>query len=116
MQYVLLIYGNEQAWGSRTEQEQQENHERHVKFMAMLQERGAARGGAELEAASTATTVRNTGAVGITDGPYAETAEQIGGYYVIEAADLDEAIAIARQLPEPIVEVRALVEHPDMAN
>jgi len=116
MRYMLLIYGNEQAWESRTEQEQQENHERHGKFIAMLQERGIGRGGDALEPASTATTVRNSGEVGITDGPYAETAEQIGGYYVLEAADLDEAIAIAKQIPEPIVEVRAIAEFPDMAN
>ena len=50
----------------------------------------------------------------VTDGPYAETAEQLGGFYLIEAADLDEAIEIARQLPEPIVEIRPVVEHPDM--
>jgi hypothetical protein len=116
MRYMLLIYGNEQAWESRTEQEMQETHERHGKFIAMLQERGIAYGGDALEMASTATTVRNSGEVGITDGPYAETAEQIGGYYVVEAADLDEAIALAKQVPEPIVEVRAIAEFPDAAN
>ena len=62
-----------------------------------------------------ATTVRNDGdGVSVTDGPYAETAEQLGGFYLIEAADLDEAIEIARQLPEPIVEIRPVVERPDM--
>jgi hypothetical protein len=117
MHYALLIYGNEKAWESRTEQEKQENHERHARFMAMLRERGALLpGGQELAAASTATTVRNTGAVGVTDGPYAETAEQIGGFYLVDAPDLDAALEIARQLPEPIVEVRPVVMHPEMGN
>ena len=114
MRYLLLIYGNEKAWESRSEREQQENHERHARFMAMLRDRKANLGGEALEPASTATTVRNRGdGVGITDGPYAETAEQIGGFYLIEAADLDEAVAIARQIPEPIVEVRAVAEFPE---
>ncbi|WP_433378207.1 YciI family protein [Actinoplanes sp. CA-142083] len=112
MQYLLLIYGDEKVWASRDEQEQQANHERHARFMAMLRERGALVGGEELALASTATTIRNGDRVRVTDGPYAETAEQIGGYYVIEAADLDEALELARQLPEPIVEVRPIVMHP----
>ncbi|GAA2625235.1 YciI family protein [Paractinoplanes durhamensis] len=118
MHYALLIYGNEKAWESRDEREKQENHERHGRFMAMLRERGALLpGGQELAAAGTATTVRNSGdAVGTTDGPYAETAEQIGGFYLIDAPDLDAALEIARQLPEPIVEVRPVVMHPEMGN
>ncbi|GIF21448.1 hypothetical protein BJ973_005105 [Actinoplanes tereljensis] len=117
MQYALLIYGNEKAWESRTEQEMQENHERHGRFMAMLRERGALiPGGQELARSSTATTVRNGDPVSVTDGPYAETAEQIGGIYLIDAPDLDAALEIARQLPEPIVEVRPVVMHPEMGN
>lgn len=112
MQYALLIYGDEKVWESRDDQERQANHERHARFMAMLRERGALVGGEELAAASTATTVRNGGQVGVTDGPYAETAEQLGGFYLIEAPDLDAALAFARQLPEPIVEVRPVVRHP----
>ncbi len=65
------------------------------------------RGGAELSRSATATTVRGDGAgATVTDGPFAEAAEQLGGFYLVEAADLDDAIALARALPEGIVEVR----------
>jgi hypothetical protein len=113
MQYALLIYGDEKVWEGLDERERQELHERHGRFMAMLRERGALLGGEELERTSTATTVRNGDQVSVTDGPYAETAEQLGGFYVIEAADLEAALEIARQLPEPIVEVRPVVMHPN---
>jgi hypothetical protein len=113
MQYALLIYGDEKVWESRDEQDLQANHERHARFMAMLRERGALLGGEELTRSSAATTIRNGDRVGVTDGPYAETAEQLGGFYLIEAADLDEALELARQLPEPIVEVRPVVMHPE---
>ena len=113
MKYALLIYGDEKVWEARDERELEANHERHARFMAMLRERGAMVGGEELAGSSSATTVRNGATVGVTDGPYAETAEQLGGFYVIEAPDLDAALAIARQLPEPIVEVRPVVEHPE---
>jgi hypothetical protein len=115
MQYALLIYGNEKAWEDRDEQEKQENHLRHARFMEALQSRGALLpGGKELTRSASATTVRNGDQVGVTDGPYAETAEQLGGFYLVEAADLDEAIALAKQLPEAIVEIRPVVLHPDM--
>jgi hypothetical protein len=115
MQYALLIYGNEKVWESRDERERQENGERHAKYMELLRSRGAMLGGEELNRSASATTVRNSGdGLGVTDGPYAETAEQLGGFYLIEAADLDEAIELAKQLPEPIVEVRPVVSHPSM--
>ena len=108
MEYALLIYGDEKVWESFTEAEAQENHARHGKFMKLLQERDAMRGGAELTRSHTATTVRDTGngEVSVTDGPFTEAAEQLGGFYLIEAADLDDAIALAKALPEGIVEVR----------
>nr|WP_296067795.1 YciI family protein [uncultured Actinoplanes sp.] len=115
MQYALLIYGDEKAWENRDERERAENMERHGKYMALLQSRKAYLGGEELTRSTAATTVRNQGeSVGVTDGPYAETAEQLGGFYVIEAANLDEAIELAKALPEPIVEVRPVVPHPSM--
>jgi hypothetical protein len=117
MQYALLIYGDEKVYEARDERERQENHERHARFMAMLRSRDAARGGEELARTANATTVRNGGdQVGVTDGPYAETAEQLAGFYLVEAADLDEALELARQLPEPIVEVRPVVAHPEMGS
>jgi hypothetical protein len=113
MKYALLIYGDEKAWEARDERELLENHERHARFMAMLRARGAMLGGEELTRSATATTIRHAGdRVGVTDGPYAESAEQLGGFYLIEAADLDEALDLARQLPEAIVEVRPVVLHP----
>jgi hypothetical protein len=78
--------------------------------MKMLQERDAMRGGAELSRSADATTVRGAGDdVSVTDGPFAEAAEQLGGFYLVDAADLDEAIALAKALPEGIVEVRPVV-------
>ena len=110
MKYILLIYGDEKVWESRTEAEQQETHLRHQRFMKLLAERDAMRGGAELTRTSAGTTVRKTdGEISVTDGPYAEAAEQLGGFYLVEAADLDEAIALAKALPEGIVEVRPVV-------
>jgi hypothetical protein len=112
MQYALLIYGDEKVWESFDEAAQQEMHARHVKFMQLLAERDAMRGGAELTRTSAATTVRKAGGDGeisVTDGPFAEAAEQLGGFYLIEAADLDEAIELAKAMPEGIVEVRPVV-------
>jgi hypothetical protein len=111
MEYALLIYGDEKVWAARTDEESQANHERHARFAALLVERNAMRGGNELAFASSATTLRKQhgDAVSVTDGPFAETAEVLGGYYVIEAADLDEAIAFARELPEGVVEIRPIV-------
>jgi hypothetical protein len=110
MEYALLIYGDEKVWGSRDEAERQANGARHERFARMLQERDAMRGGKELALASAATTLRHDGDdVSITDGPFAETSEVLGGYYLIEAADLDAAIAFARELPEGVVEIRPIV-------
>jgi hypothetical protein len=110
MEYALLIYGDEKIWASRDEDQRRESQAKHGRFAAMLQERGAMRGGNELSLASAATTLRHDGDdVSITDGPFAETAEVLGGYYVIEAADLDAAIALAKELPEGVVEIRPLV-------
>ena len=114
MQYALLIYGDEKVWEARDERERQETHERHAKYIELLQSRGAMLGGKELTRSAAATTVRNQGDVGVTDGPYAETAEQLGGFYLVEAADLDEAIELAKRLPEPIVEIRPIVAQPSM--
>jgi hypothetical protein len=110
MEYALLIYGDEKAWATRDEEQRRATDEGHARFARMLQERDAMRGGKELASASTATTVRHRGGdVSVTDGPYAETAEVLGGFYLIEAADLDAAIALAKELPEGVVEIRPIV-------
>jgi hypothetical protein len=110
MEYALLIYGDEKVWASRGEDQIRENDARHERFTAMLAERDAMRGGKELALASSATTLRHQGDdVSITDGPFAETTEVLGGFYLIEADDLDAAIALAKELPERVVEIRPIV-------
>lgn len=108
---MLLIYGDEKVWQACDEEEATEAYERHNRFIEMLTARGALVHSEELGGTGTARTVRNGDAGSVTDGPFAETAEQLGGYYLIEAADMDEAVEIARQLPEPTVEIRPVVDH-----
>jgi hypothetical protein len=105
--YLLTIYRDESA------AEQAGGAEVSAPYREFMQRRaGALRGGAALEPAATATSLRSDGAGGfaVTDGPFAESKEVLGGYYVIEAADLDEALAIAKEVPAPFggVEVRPI--------
>jgi hypothetical protein len=110
MQFILLIYGNEKAWEASTDDEKRVMYAAHARFGAILEERGARLGGKELNYSHTARTIRHRdGDVSVTDGPFAETTEVLGGYYVIEAADMDEALELATQLPEEVVEVRPLM-------
>jgi len=109
MEYALLIYGDEKVWAARSDDDNRETAEKHARFGEMLQSRNALRGGKELALATAATTLRHHGdEVSITDGPFAETTEVLGGFYLIEAADLDAAIALARELPEGVVEIRPI--------
>lgn len=110
MKFMLLMYGDEKAWESQDEQHEKEAYERHDRFTQMLLARNALVGGEELSPSRTARTVRTEDS-SVTDGPFAETAEQFGGYYMIEAADMDEAVELAKQVPEPIVEVRPVIDH-----
>ena len=110
MKYMALIYGNEEAWDALSEEEQQRVSER---YMALAREPVTV-GGDELEDPDTATTVRvRDGETLTTDGPFAETKEQLGGYYLIDCGSLDEAIEFAARIPAAergAVEVRPLVE------
>jgi len=113
MQYLLMIYEDESAYGPN---KQGEALNRVVAgHMALSQSLGAKRlAGAGLKNTNTATTVRTAadGSKTIHDGPFAETKEQLGGFYMIEADDLDDAIAIARRIPvcrEGAVEIRPLL-------
>ena len=113
MQYLLLIYEDEAAYGP---DKQGETLNRIVAgHMALSQSLGPKRlAGAGLKNTSAATTVRTAadGAKLLHDGPFAETKEQLGGFYMVEAEDLDEAIAIAKQIPiarEGSVEIRPLL-------
>src|SRR5215469_15980279 len=98
MQYMLLIYSNEAMRPSGTELAQVMQE-----FQAFTQDivrTGKFKAGDRLEPTTTATTVRvRDGRTLTTDGPFAETKEQLGGYYIVEAKDLDEAIAIAARIP-----------------
>jgi hypothetical protein len=97
MQYLLIIYGDEAL---RDQAVMQEITAAHMRLGAELQEAGAMVGGNRLRSSDTATTVRTAGGVqSLHDGPYAETREQLGGYYLVEAPDLDAAVAWAKKIP-----------------
>ena len=111
MQYALLIYGDESKWESASPEERKQVYAEYARYSELLESRNALRGGAELKLTATATTVRRkNGEVLVTDGPFAETTEQFGGFYLVEAANLDEALEFAKALPADIVEVRPIVE------
>jgi hypothetical protein len=119
MKYVLLIHGDEAAMGSiDNEEARAAMYQDFEKYTNGLVERGLMRGGEELQPTSTATTVRmKDGAVLTTDGPFAETKEQLGGFYLIECENLDQAIEEASQIPSVkyggAVEVRPVLEAHD---
>jgi hypothetical protein len=101
MQYLLMIYGNEGKWATLGQGEREKMTGAYMEFTRGIVKSGHYRGGDALEPTRTATTVRvKDGKVLRHDGPYAETKEQLGGYYLIEAKDLDEATAIAARIPE----------------
>ena len=100
MQYLLLIYGNETYWNKLSEAEQGKVSQEYGEFTQSIAGSGHLKGGNELDRISTATTVRmRDGKRVVTDGPFAETKEQLGGYYLIEAKDLNDAIAVAARIP-----------------
>jgi hypothetical protein len=110
-EYLVLIYGDESAMDEATPAETEKMYEGHRAF---AQKHGAAiRGGNALQGSSTATTIRGDGVGGftITDGAFAETKEALGGYYLLEAPDLDVAIAMAKEIPAPAgaLEVRPVL-------
>jgi hypothetical protein len=98
--YLLLIYGNEQTWEAMTPQETEDLGAAHATFVANVGAKVLL--GHELESTGTATTLRGTAddRPTPTDGPFLETKEALGGLYLVEADDLDEAISFAAQLPE----------------
>jgi hypothetical protein len=112
MQYALLIYEDEAIYGP--DKNGPAIQQIVAKHMAFNRELGAARiGGAGLKGTAAATTVRTSGgAKSVHDGPYAESKEQLGGFYLIEAPDLDAAIAIAKQVPvlqDGAIEIRPVL-------
>ena len=100
MQYLLLIYTNEAAYGALPQAELAQTMAEYGTFTQGIVQSGNFKGGERLRPVSTATTVRvRNGKTVTTDGPFAETREQLGGYYLVEASDLDAAIAIAAKVP-----------------
>jgi hypothetical protein len=114
MQYMLLIYESEASAAKRSALEQGKLTQEFMTFTQDIAKAGKLKGGDRLDRSSTATTVRvRNGKTTTTDGPFAETKEQLGGYYLVEASDLDEAIAIAGRIPSAqlgSIEVRPVMK------
>jgi hypothetical protein len=115
MQYILLIYSDEAAWDSLSEGERGARHAEYGKLTGDLRTQGKLVGGDELQPIATATTVQvRKGETLVSDGPFAETKEALGGYYLIDAESLDEAIEWAARIPsarEGKIEIRPIVDH-----
>jgi hypothetical protein len=116
--YAILIYGDEHQWESMPEAEGRKVLEQHMQYGKDLAAAGLIRGGQELQPTRAATTLRMKGGkIVTTDGPFAETKEQLGGFYLIDAPDLDQALHWAARCPSihhGTIEVRPVVPH-DMA-
>jgi len=114
MKYLLLIYQDEKQWATLTEAERQKIYAEYGQLRQELVTSGQFVGGSQLHPVTTASSVRvRNGKEMVTDGPFAETHEQLGGYFLIEAKDLDEALGIAARIPsarEGTIEVRPIVE------
>ena len=115
MKYMLLIYGAEDAWN---EGEREECYQESTQLTQQLHAAGKFLGASPLYPVATATSVRvRDGKRLVTDGPFAETREQLGGYFLIEAKHLDEALDVAGRIPgarKGTVEVRPVVELPGL--
>ena len=100
MQYLCLIYDDESAWKRMSEAESGTMFGEYAAFSKDIKTSGHFIAGEALQSVTTATTVRvRDGKTTMTDGPFAETREQLGGFYLIEAKDLDEATRIAARIP-----------------
>lgn len=118
MKFMLMCCFNEQQLANMPEAQLNELVEDYGRLLDGLSRSGQRLGSGRLRSASTAVTIRaKNGTPVVTDGPFAETKEQLGGYHIIECEDLDEAISIAKQIPTlPLggaVEVRALEPMPE---
>jgi len=100
VRYLLLIYGDEKAWTQSTPEERAQSYQEYNDYTKWLTDQGWYQGGDPLEATDTAKTVRvREGEATTTDGPFAETKEQLGGYYAIEVSSEEQALEAARRLP-----------------
>jgi hypothetical protein len=110
MRYLLLLYGDEERENALSSAERRAIVDQHIAFAGRLREEGAHVAGEALTGTSDARVVRPQG---VTDGPFAETKEQLGGFYVIECDGIDEALRWAEQAPKSpglVVEVRPIAE------
>ena len=117
MKYFVLLagHGENKPWDELTAEEQAEEMVKHGAFAEACEARSGATllGGEALSEGSMATTLRTRGGeLVVTDGPFAEAAEHIGGYYVVEAPDLDTVIALCRHLPAYDIEIRPILDLP----
>ena len=116
MQYMLLIYNDETAWQRLRDEERNAIVGEYFAFTDSIRESGNYVTGAPLQPTTTATAVRlREGEQLVTDGPFAETKEQLGGYYLVEANDVDEAIELAARIPGArygTIEVRPVMAIP----
>jgi hypothetical protein len=114
MKYMLLIHDDEKSFAGLSESERQRIYGEYRQFTQQLQAGGQYLAGSELQPTSAATSVRvRNGKRLVTDGPFAETHEQLGGYYLVEAKDLDEAISLAARIPSArtgTIEVRPVAQ------
>jgi hypothetical protein len=115
MKYMLALIGDESRWADRTPEQMAESMKQWDAFTQDAIDAGVHLGGEGLQPSATATTVRiqESGEQIVSDGPFAETKEQLGGYYLLDCEDLDEAIAWAKKIPMPggTVEVRPVMDY-----
>ena len=113
MKYMMLIAGNEDVWAGITPEEGKRLYGEVSRWWGEHAQAGRIVGGHQLQPVATATTVRRSvdGETTVTDGPFVEGKEVIGGYGILDVADLDEAIAIASSRPMPdVLEIRPVVD------
>ena len=112
MQYLLLLHVNEAGWSKLSRSDQEKGEPAYRAYTEALKEAGALLGANRLQPSTAATTVRITnGKSQVLDGPYADSKEQLGGYYLIDVADLDAAISWAARCPAAnhgVVEIRPI--------
>lgn len=115
MRFVVLLHEDEALWANATEKERQEYIRRHDDFSAAVERAEGCEmlGGEALTSVRSATTLRRRGEqVTITEGPFAETVEQLGGFYLVEAPDLDVLTSLLTRLPEYAIEIRPVADVP----
>jgi hypothetical protein len=112
MQYLLTLYADESVWSTMTKEQQEQGVGAYAAYTEALREAGALKSSNRLQPSASATTLRTTnGKVQVQDGPFADSKEQLGGYYLIEVPDLDAALTWARRCPgvgHGTIEVRAI--------